>query len=38
MVAAGSLVGVLPPLAAGLSVVWLSLQITEWLIHKKWKK
>jgi hypothetical protein len=29
-----SFTGVLPPIAAGLSIIWLTIQIGEWTYHK----
>ncbi len=34
----GALTGILPPLAAGLTVVWVALQIYTWFINKGWKR
>lgn len=33
----GALAHILPPLAAGLSVIWLAIQIGMWVKKKGWK-
>ena len=33
-IAGGSLFGYLPPIAAGLSIIWISLQIFEWVENR----
>lgn len=36
-VALGAVVQLLPPLAAGISIVWLSLQMFAWFRRKAWR-
>ena len=37
-IAGGALLGYLPPIAAGLSIVWMGLQIYSWVINERYKK
>ena len=29
--------GILPPIAAGLTIIWIGLQILTWVVNKGWK-
>lgn len=33
-----TLAGILPPIAAGLSIIWLCCQIWGWLANKRWRR